>query len=74
MQLNTHTIVNDAYLPITNTLTHGYDLGVARNTAFSSNFLEDERNGTQPYGQARILEPREIERVFKHVAGRCRLR
>lgn len=70
MQTITHTAVKNTCLPAPTTLSYEDDLRMPRNAAFSSTFLDDQRADSRPYGQARILDSREIERVLKYVAGR----
>lgn len=73
MNDNTYTPVNTSNLPAVAVLAHGGAFPTGRIAACSSSFLEEERFVPRPHGQARILEPREIERLFKYVASRSRI-
>ena len=73
MPTNTHTAFNEAYQPLLSALSLNDNFVLPKNAASSSTFLTDERIDPRPYGQARILEPREIERVLKYVASHSRI-
>ena len=73
MNDNTPIPVNASNLPALAVIAPESVAPTGHNAACSSSFLEEERFGPRPHGQARILKPREIERVFKYIASRSRI-